>query len=321
MSRITRQELAALTAPEAERGLLYALLARGEAVPDLDDPSVWTIHRYSLVYLAIRELAATGAALEPVALADHLQARGELEAAGVVATISELTLPDSWAGSAATCAKILRERARRRELAEAGERLVRAASTPGGDPEAVLASASTLLARSKPDAQPTGATWPDLQGEALHGLAGDIVRGIDPHTEADQAAVLVQLLAGFGAAVGRGPYLRAGAEFPRNTSVPKFPISPGSFPVISRFFQVVLRSMQRKNLDAALTDSIENVAALRRVARSVDRTGRLGVVLGVVESNLRRLARGLPISAEAWAEAFEPSGSRASGVIRRERGV
>lgn len=55
--------------------------------------------------------------------------------------------------------------------------------------------------------------WPDpISPEGLYGLAGDIVGAIAPHTEADDAALLIQFLAAFGNAVGRGPYFRAGAD-------------------------------------------------------------------------------------------------------------
>lgn len=45
-----------------------------------------------------------------------------------------------------------------------------------------------------------------LGQDAYHGLTGQIVREVEPHTEADPAAVLVQLLAAVGSAVGRGPH-------------------------------------------------------------------------------------------------------------------
>jgi Protein of unknown function (DUF3987) len=49
--------------------------------------------------------------------------------------------------------------------------------------------------------------WPAPPGPpAYHGLAGRIVDAIDPHTEADRVAILVQVLAAFGNAIGRGPY-------------------------------------------------------------------------------------------------------------------
>jgi len=56
--------------------------------------------------------------------------------------------------------------------------------------------------------------WPDPLGEsAFYGLAGDIVRAIDPHTESDPAAILLQTLVGFGNAVGRSAYYIADAAY------------------------------------------------------------------------------------------------------------
>lgn len=63
------------------------------------------------------------------------------------------------------------------------------------------------------DAEP----WPDHQAvpwperpdaAAFHGLGGEIVKRIEPHTEADPMALLLQLLVAFGNNVGRGAYLR-----------------------------------------------------------------------------------------------------------------
>lgn len=49
--------------------------------------------------------------------------------------------------------------------------------------------------------------WPELQKEACHGLAGEFVNLVSPHSEADPAALLFQYLAAFGASVGRGPHV------------------------------------------------------------------------------------------------------------------
>lgn len=59
------------------------------------------------------------------------------------------------------------------------------------------------------------AAWPQLDQAAYHGLAGEVVRALDPHTEADPVALLVTFLVAFGAGVGRGPHALAdGAEHP-----------------------------------------------------------------------------------------------------------
>ncbi|HEY1843003.1 MAG TPA: DUF3987 domain-containing protein, partial [Mycobacterium sp.] len=54
--------------------------------------------------------------------------------------------------------------------------------------------------------------WPTLNNAALHGIAGRIVNLVAPHTEADPAAILVQLLAEFGATVGSSPHFMAGND-------------------------------------------------------------------------------------------------------------
>lgn len=48
--------------------------------------------------------------------------------------------------------------------------------------------------------------WPALNREALYGLAGEVVELIDPHTESDPVAILLQFLVWFGNAIGRGAY-------------------------------------------------------------------------------------------------------------------
>jgi len=54
--------------------------------------------------------------------------------------------------------------------------------------------------------------WPHLSDEAFYGLAGEIVKAIAPHTEADPAGLLLQLLTAFGNVVGRGAYWIAEAD-------------------------------------------------------------------------------------------------------------
>lgn len=56
--------------------------------------------------------------------------------------------------------------------------------------------------------QELGPEWPVLGAEALHGLAGEVVRTIEPHTESDPAAILVQFLIAVGNVIGRGPFIQ-----------------------------------------------------------------------------------------------------------------
>jgi len=55
----------------------------------------------------------------------------------------------------------------------------------------------------EPIPSPAAATWPEASHVIFHGLAGDFVRTVEPHTEADPVAVLVQFLLAFGSACGR----------------------------------------------------------------------------------------------------------------------
>jgi hypothetical protein len=59
---------------------------------------------------------------------------------------------------------------------------------------------------------PVPSDWPEPpEPAAYHGLAGEIVGAIAPHTEADPVAVLVQLLVAYGALVGRGAWFEVEA--------------------------------------------------------------------------------------------------------------
>jgi Protein of unknown function (DUF3987)/Primase C terminal 2 (PriCT-2)/VirE N-terminal domain len=53
---------------------------------------------------------------------------------------------------------------------------------------------------------PQAYPWPTLAQDARHGLAGEIVTTLEPHTESDPVALLVQLLAMAGNCIGRAPY-------------------------------------------------------------------------------------------------------------------
>jgi uncharacterized protein DUF3987 len=58
--------------------------------------------------------------------------------------------------------------------------------------------------------------WPIINPAAYHGIAGDVVAALSPHTESDPIALLVQFLVSTGNAIGRGPYylVEADRHFP-----------------------------------------------------------------------------------------------------------
>jgi len=54
--------------------------------------------------------------------------------------------------------------------------------------------------------------FPEPDPAIYHGLLGDIVRAVEPHTEADPVALLTQLMAAYGNVIGRGAYFEVEAD-------------------------------------------------------------------------------------------------------------
>lgn len=55
--------------------------------------------------------------------------------------------------------------------------------------------------------------WPSpVEASAFQGIAGDFVRLVEPHTEADPIALLTQFIVAFGSIIGRGPHVMVGAD-------------------------------------------------------------------------------------------------------------
>jgi hypothetical protein len=65
----------------------------------------------------------------------------------------------------------------------------------------------------EPPPVPEPEPWPVMGEAAYHGLAGDVVRTIEPHSEADPNALLLQFLEAVGNAIGRGPYYMVEGDY------------------------------------------------------------------------------------------------------------
>jgi len=75
-----------------------------------------------------------------------------------------------------------------------------------------LDDAQPVPLQTPPIAEDFAPAWPQLGSEALYGLPGDIVRAIDPYTEADQVAVLLNVLTAFGCITGPGAHAQASGD-------------------------------------------------------------------------------------------------------------
>lgn len=87
-----------------------------------------------------------------------------------------------------------------------------------GDPVRILAGGEAPPDREIPPAEPS--TWPEPPADAAyHGLAGELVRAVADHTEADPVAILGSLLATFGALAGHSRYIYQGSSQAANIYV------------------------------------------------------------------------------------------------------
>ncbi|MEQ1680806.1 MAG: bifunctional DNA primase/polymerase [Nitrospira sp.] len=84
-------------------------------------------------------------------------------------------------------------------------------------PDQEVTRIAQSMTRYEPASRTNGAVavdeWPrSLAEEAYHGLLGEIATTIEPHTEADQAAILLQILVAFGNVLNRRPHFRVEAD-------------------------------------------------------------------------------------------------------------
>lgn len=90
---------------------------------------------------------------------------------------------------------------------EADERVrTEIATMVDGEGDQALGTTASTPPSEASGVAPEG-TWPTLDVAAYHGTAGEFVRLMEPHTEADPVALLASFLAEFGTMIGRAPHL------------------------------------------------------------------------------------------------------------------
>jgi hypothetical protein len=81
-----------------------------------------------------------------------------------------------------------------------------------GDWQQGTSSGNGDQARGRRDQDGAAMAWPKSMADAgFYGVLGRIAREVEPHIEADSGALLLNLLAASGIAIGHGPYLQIGA--------------------------------------------------------------------------------------------------------------
>ncbi len=205
-----------------EQALLCALIIEPSTIPIIAQrlkPSQLFREVHRLIYLAICDLFNRGIAPTAPAVAQELEARNQFEQIGGEEYLYEISQVNPTGNNGEYHAGVVYELWRKRtmldELEQARERLLANGQTTDQLLNHVMGGLGKI--ESSGEDEETGfldtvQPWPEpLDDAALIGIAGDVVRLIDPHTESDPAAILFQFLAGFGNLVARKPHWRVEA--------------------------------------------------------------------------------------------------------------
>jgi hypothetical protein len=204
---------------ETEKLILGSILSGQACFSDVAlTDAAFLLEDHKRFWCRMRDLASRGEEVDRVTLAKELKRLGQL-ATGMVSYLADLGRDappvvriDSWV-------RILKEQTARRQFIFGTASLSKRGFLPSEDVDQLITSGETLLRdlRSRrPGTEPAPSSipqWPDpLRQEAFHGVAGELVRLIEPVSEADPAALLLQILIGWGSLVGRGAYCLTEAD-------------------------------------------------------------------------------------------------------------
>ncbi len=129
--------------------------------------------------------------------------------------------------------------------------------------------------------------WPDSsKNEAYYGLVGDIVRAIEPHSETDPVALLIQALVMFGNIIGKTAYFVAEADkhYLNIFSVLVGTTSKGrkgtSFNQIKRLFESIEPAWSRDRIQSGLSSGEGLIWAVRDPIERTEPIKQKGKVTG-----------------------------------------
>jgi len=199
---------------EAERWLLSALMIDNEKFPEvLQEVSPEDFYRsaHEIYFRAMVAIYERGDPVDPISLAEELTRRDQFKQLGGDDFLCAITTAAPHAANCLYHAKVVRQKSIARQSIQISHDHTRAVYsqmfTPGEALERTINRLSSLCEGQEPDENDGIRDFPAPPGEAAyHGVMGQIVREIEPYTEASSAAILFQLLAGFGSMVGGRPH-------------------------------------------------------------------------------------------------------------------
>ncbi len=205
---------------EAEAGVLGCILLApdraAEFLAQLRNSHFYE-ERTRCLFRHLNKLHKDGTLPDTVALHQSLRDTHDLDNAGGLDFVT--SLPDkvpsvaNWPSFLA----ILTAKEQRRLVIEAANHAVRVAHDETQDSanlaESFVAAGRNLTMPAVVPSAPASNPWPaPLAAAAIHGPAGEFVRRLEPHTEADPAAILLQTLVAVGNVFGRTAHFMAEAD-------------------------------------------------------------------------------------------------------------
>lgn len=169
------------------------------------------------VFAAMLELEKGDTEITPIFIGEKLKEKGKLETFGGVSAITNLTVGLPHFDNIMSYARLVREKSLERQamllLSDVPNRI------ESGDAQVAIRQTieelnqinRKLEGEASSEKESAEISYPILSKTAFHGLAGDIIMTLEPHTESDSAAMLIQLLVGFGNIIGRKAHFKVEA--------------------------------------------------------------------------------------------------------------
>jgi hypothetical protein len=204
---------------EGERLILGSVLLSAMRFGDVEAALTeqdFAVEIHGLIFRRMADMARRGERIDRHLLAQELRKHRELQKVGGLAYLLDLdanlpSLPDVSA-----YVRNVRALAVRRQAIFAADSIANRLLDASADLASIQPEISRLAEsltgdrdREPPSAEPS---WPEMGAAAFHGVAGDLVRLLAPHTEADSVALLLQSLVAWGSLSSRGPYYQAEAD-------------------------------------------------------------------------------------------------------------
>ncbi|WP_262062641.1 DUF3987 domain-containing protein [Streptomyces sp. STR69] len=206
-----------LTAPSndlaAEQAVLGAVMLDAGVLPEIEaelgeDTKVFYRPAHETIWRAVRDLAIAGIQPDPIVLADALNKSGDLARVGGASYLHSCVQAVPTTGNGSYYARIVRERAEERRLAELGTHLVQAGRGADGNRTQLLAAARGVLDSAVDEQWPAPTPLgmqeplPTFPVDALPAWIGEQVAAVAEFTQTPPDMAATMALAALSTAAG-----------------------------------------------------------------------------------------------------------------------